>query len=218
MNIPALVGTEEERAGQRLIEQMSTILTALRDDMPAGFAAGLFSRAAPEDLTAYEARELAALAEEAWAFLFDRKPGVPKIRLESPDGPIGAERIKAVSVLEIVNDDMPFLLDSVLAELNERGLEVRLVVHPVFTVERDQSGVLFAFRGEGASEQPGGRESFIHLHVERVEDPARRANIVAALESVLADVRVCVADWKQMVARVTGIVADLKFSPPPLPV
>ena len=67
-------------AAQRLIEQMGTILTGLRDDMPAGFAASLFSRAAPEDLVVYEPRELAALAEEAWAFLFDRKAGVPKIR------------------------------------------------------------------------------------------------------------------------------------------
>ena len=216
MNRPALVGTEEERAAQRLIDQMGTILTGLRDDMPAGFAASLLARAAPEDLIAYEARELAALAEEAWAFLFDRKPGAPKIRLESPTGPIGAERIKAVSVLEIVNDDMPFLLDSVLAELNERGIEVRLVVHPVFTVERDQGGVLFAFRGESTPEEAGARESFIHIHIERIEDPARRADIVAALASVLADVRVCVADWRAMVARVAEIAAHLKFSPPPL--
>ena len=147
MAVQGLVGTEEERAGKRLIEQMGTILTGLRDDMPAGFAAALFGRAASEDLIAYEARELASLAEEAWAFLTERKHGVPKIRLDSRDGPMGADRIKSVSILEIVNDDMPFLLDSVLGELNERGLDVHLVVHPVFTVERDPSGVLFAFRG-----------------------------------------------------------------------
>ena len=77
MAVPGLVGTEEERAARRLIELTTTILTGLRDDMPAGFAPALFGRAAPEDLTAYEARELAALAEEAWAFLSDRKPGGP---------------------------------------------------------------------------------------------------------------------------------------------
>src|SRR5216684_1284016 len=95
--VPGLVGTEEERAARRLIEQTTTILTGLRDDMPAGFAPALFGRAAPEDLTAYEARELAALAEDAWAFLSDRKPGAPKMRLDSRSGPIGAERVKSVS-------------------------------------------------------------------------------------------------------------------------
>src|SRR5262245_6165686 len=218
MAVPALIGTEEERAGRRLIEQMSTILTGLRDDMPDGFAEALFAHAAPEDLLAYEPRELAALAEEAWSFLSDRKPGAPKIRFESRAGPLGAERIKAVSVLEIVNDDMPFLLDSVLGELNEQGIAVRLVVHPVVTVERDAGGVLVAFRGEAPASGAATRESFIHIHTERIEDEARRAEIVRSLEQVLAEVRVCVQDWRPMLARVNEVVAELKQSPPPLPV
>src|SRR5262249_22423795 len=180
-------GTEDERAGRRLIEQMGTILTGLRDDMPDGFAAALFGHAATEDLLAYEARELAALAEEAWAFLLDRKPGAPKSRFESRAGPLGAERIKDVSVLEIVNDDMPFLLDSVLGELNEQGIAVELVAHPVFTVERDAGGVMFAFRGAASAEGPGIRESFIHIHTERIEDEARRAALIKSLTEVLSE-------------------------------
>src|SRR5262249_62373552 len=58
MAVQGLTGTEDERAGRRLIEQMGTILTGLRDDMPDGFAAALFGHAATEDLLAYEAREL----------------------------------------------------------------------------------------------------------------------------------------------------------------
>ena len=218
MAVQALIGTEDERAGRRLIEQMSTILTGLRDDVTAGFAACLFGRAPAEDLLGYEARELAALAEDAWALLSDRKPGAPKIGFDSRAGPMAAEHIKSVSILEIVNDDMPFLLNSVLGELNEQGIEVRFVVHPVFTLERDPSGLLFAFRGEGPATGAGTRESFIHIHTERIEDEARRAEIVKALEQVLGDVRVCVADWKPMRARVNEVIAELKASPPPLPV
>src|SRR5262249_40287092 len=107
MAVAGLIGTEEERTARRLIEQMGTILTRRHDDMPAGFAAALFGRAAAEALLAYEPRELAALAEEAWAFLSERKPGAPHMRFDSRPGPVGAERIKTVSVLEIVNDDMP---------------------------------------------------------------------------------------------------------------
>jgi glutamate dehydrogenase len=213
----ALTGSAEESAARRLVEQMETILSGLRDDMPAGFGTSLFARAAPEDLLAYEARELAALAEEAWSFLFDRAPGATKIRFDSRAGPLGAERIKAISVLEIVNDDMPFLLDSVLGELNERGIEVRLVVHPVFTVERDPGGVLFAFRGETPPGASALRESVIHIHTERIEDDARRAEIVRALEQTLGDVRVSVADWRAMLAQLNALIAELKATPPPLP-
>jgi glutamate dehydrogenase len=77
--------------------------------------------------------------------------------------------------------------------------------------------MLFAFRGEAAGEG-GARESFIHIHIERVEDEARRQDIVKALTQVLGDVRVCVQDWRSMVARVNEVIADLKHSPPPLPV
>src|SRR2546426_4470281 len=170
MAIEGLQDTEEERAGRRLIEQASTVLTGLRGDLPERFAEKLFGRAAPEDLVRYDAREMAALAEDAWAFLKERRRGAAKIRCESRTGPAGSEALKRISVIEIVNDDMPFLLDSVMAELTEQGIDIRLVVHPIFTVERDAIGTLVGFRGEGPAVDAALRESFIHIHVERIED------------------------------------------------
>src|SRR6202011_3528266 len=172
----------------------------------------------PEDLTRYEPRELAALAEEAWAFLKERKPGTPKVRLESRPGPIGAEHIKTVSIVEIVNDDMPFLLDSIMNELTELGVEVRLVVHPIFTVERDNAGTLIGFRGDAAAVGAAQRESFIHIYVERIEDELRRTQVVRALELVLADVRVVAQDWRPMTTRVGELTADIPTHPPHLTV
>src|SRR5262249_32236192 len=105
---------------------------------------------------------------------------------------------------------------SVLAELAERGIEVRFVVHPVLSVERDAAGRLTAFKG--AKPAAGAlRESVIYIHIERIEEEARRAEIVEAIERVLADVRLCVQDWRAMTARVADMVAELKANPPPLP-
>jgi glutamate dehydrogenase len=218
MNIQAQFGGDEEYAAKRLVEQAGTILKGLRGDMPESFTPLLFARVSPEDLVRYEARELADLAEAAWLFLQQRTAGVPKIRLESRPGPIGAERIKTVSVLEIINTDMPFLLDSIMAELAEQGLDVRLVLHPVFTVERDHTGELVGFRGEGSAVGLARRESFVHIHVERVEDTARQAEIVESLGKVLDDVRVCVQDWRPILSRVGEVIAEVKNNPPPLPV
>ena len=209
--------SDEDRAARRLVEQAVGILRGLRD-IPPSFPPLLFALVSPEDLVRYEAREVAELAEAAWLYLQDRRPGVPKIRLESRGGPIGAARIKTVSVIEIVNDDMPFLLDSVMGELAEQGVEVRLVLHPIFTVERDHVGGLVGFRGEGSAVGAARRESFIHIHVERIDDPERQAKILAALELALAHVRVVVQDWRPMLARVGDVIADIKNNPPPLPV
>jgi glutamate dehydrogenase len=189
-------------------------------DVPATFAALLFARTAPEDLLVYEARELAELAREAWAFLAVRAPGAPKIRFVSPPASAG-DRLKTISVIEVINDDMPFLVDSLMGELTERGLGVRLVAHPIFAVTRGKDGKLTGAPAEARGD--GGKtaarnESFIHVHIERIDDAQKRDEIAHALEWVLVDVRLCVQDWRPMVARVNEVIAELKANPPPVPV
>jgi glutamate dehydrogenase len=210
-----LPGNDEERAEAALIAAAGKILRSGHREVPDDFVAALFAHAVPEDLMRYDPRQLAELAADAWTLLAVRKPGVPKVRLETPELP-GHERLRADSVLEIVNDDMPFLVDSVLAELAERGIDVRFVVHPVLTVERDDTGRLTAFKGPKAA-AGSLRESVIYIHIERIDEEARRAEIVEAIEQVLADVRVCVHDWRAMIARVGEVIAELKANPPPLP-
>src|SRR5262249_36489138 len=162
------------------------------------------ARAVPEDVVRYNAREVADLAESAWAFMAERQPGAPKVRFEQPT--TTGERLKTVSVLEIVNDDMPFLVDSVLGALAEQGVEIRLVVHPFFSVEPDPSGRVTALRGLAGAGSAGLRESVIHIHIERIDDEARRAEIVQAIAQALADVRVAVHDWRAMLERVRQVI------------
>ncbi|HUI94154.1 MAG TPA: NAD-glutamate dehydrogenase domain-containing protein, partial [Xanthobacteraceae bacterium] len=203
----ALAAADEEgadAAAHRLIAEAAALLGP---EIPADFAELLFGRTAAEDLLGYEPAELAGLARSAYAFLAERKPGAAKIRLDAPQG----EGPDDVSVLEIVNDDKPFLLDSTMDELAARGLEVRLVAHPVLTVVRDSAGRLTALAPTGA------RESLIHVHVARIDAAARKAEILRAVEDTLAEVGLAVADWRTMVARVNGVIAELKADPPPVP-
>ncbi len=209
------LASEEERAARALLDTSSTLL----GDVPATFAAVLFARTAPEDLLVYSADELAKLARDAWAFLAVRKPGEPKIRFTSPPASDG-DRLKSISVIEVVNDDMPFLVNSLMGELTERGIGVRLVAHPIFSVTRDSDGKLTAPPTEARADAKAGshNESFIHIHVERIDDAQKREEVAHALEWVLIDVRLCVRDWKPMVARVNEVIAELKANPPPVPV
>ncbi len=193
----------------------AAVLLARRSDIPPGFIADLFGRAVPEDLLIYEPRELAELAERAWSLLAIRQPGSAQVRLDAPSGTVAVDRLGDISVLEIVNDDMPFLVDSVMAELVERGLDVRLVVHPVFALARDADGRLRQFGADSVGR--GAKESFIHIHVGRIDDSVQRGVIVEALQQILADIRRCVGDWRAMLGRLTEIIADLRKSPPPLP-
>ena len=75
MNIQGQFATDEDRAARRLIERAGIIIKSARGDVPESFAPLMFAGVPTEDLARYEARELAELAEAAWAFLQERKPG-----------------------------------------------------------------------------------------------------------------------------------------------
>jgi glutamate dehydrogenase len=202
------ISRSDNHAGAPLIDAATGVLANRRPDIPKDFLAKFFGLAAPEDLQCYSAAALADAAEQAWAFLAQRSPGAPKIRLEP------STALRGVSVLEIVNDDMPFLVDSIVGELNRCGLGIRLFVHPIFAVERDGAGGLVGFeRGPATGAR---RESFIHFDLEAIEEAGQRAEVVQALANILADVRVCVQDWQPMLARIRGVIAELKANPPPL--
>jgi glutamate dehydrogenase len=210
MNVQDIPREGNGYAGVALIDAATALLAKRKHDIPEDFLAKLFGLAVPEDLERYSADELAGIAEKSWAFLAEREAGLPKIRLEP------AATRRAVLILEIINDDMPFLVDSVVGELNSRGLNIRLFVHPVFVLERDRAGKLVNFKG--ARTVGGQRESFIHVHIEGLDDAAQRADIVDVLEGILADVRICVQDWQPMLARIRGVIEDLRTTPPPLSV
>jgi glutamate dehydrogenase len=209
------IGTASNRTEPVVVTAVRTLLASEHPEIPKEFVGALLSEAAAEDLAGPDVRALAKLLAEAWGLLAVRQPGTPKVRLATPasDG-----RLDAGSVLEVINDDMPFLLDSVLGELADRGLEVRFVAHPIFTVFRDAAGRLTGLDTARASKPDAARESFIHVQLERVEDAAQRAAIEAAVGQALADVRAAVTDWRAMMARVGELIAALKANPPPLPV
>jgi glutamate dehydrogenase len=189
-------------------------MVALLDELGGQeeFTAALFGGVAPEDVARYQPADLAALAASAWIFLSRRTAGEPKIRVTDPQLP--RDGGKPISIIEIVNDDMPFLVDSVLAALAERKIDVLLVAHPIINVTRDADGRLLAFRAHAPL---AARESFIHLHVERIADDLERNEIIAGLGEVLGEVRRAVVDWKPMLARTNALIADLKRNPPGLP-
>src|SRR4029453_12590236 len=144
---------------------------------PRAFAELLFDHTNIEDLATYDATSLAFLAEQAWQHVQQRTAGSADIRGINPMMPDGRE----ISVLEVLNDNTPFLFDSTMAELAEHGIEVTLVAHPIIAVERDEKGKLLPFYGETRPEgSKGERESLIHFHIARLDaDPARRKLIEA---------------------------------------
>src|SRR4029079_15123675 len=115
----------------------------------------------------------------------------------------------------IVTDDMPFLTDSVTAELNTGGFAVHLIIHPVMAVKRDAEGRLTEVLPPPATPPEGAiPESIIHAEVERQTEKAELLAIQDHVERVIGEVRAAVEDWSKMRAKALDIAAHLPDRPP----
>ena len=129
------------------------------------------------------------------------------------------------TVVEIVTDDMPFLVDSVVGDLSSHGRTVLDLIHPQLAVVRDADGALLRVLGPAADHRdarpedlPEGarvvRESWMHVEIARESDAEDRDAMRRRLVDVLADVRAAVADWEPMNIKVREVVDALRDDPP----
>jgi glutamate dehydrogenase len=121
------------------------------------------------------------------------------------------------TVIEIVNRDMPFLVDSVRMEVNAQGYATHLIIHPVIGMRRDAAGKLLDISQRPDSGKGAQAESCMHLEVSRETDPAALDRLEQGLQRILADVRAAVSDWPAMVQRMRETADTVAASPPPLP-
>ncbi|WP_144671024.1 NAD-glutamate dehydrogenase [Arthrobacter sp. U41] len=187
----------------------------------AGYLKDYYEHLAEEDARAYPAELLAARAQTHRDTAAHRFPGTANITIADE-----ADR----SVVYIVTDDMPFLVDSVNAELVRQKSPIRLVMHPLFVVTRNrESGELVKVarvpshlgissgdtaampnlshliaQGDNASHM----ESWIAVEIDRVND-AKRAALVEGIGRVLDGVRAAVEDWPKMRHKALQIAEDL---------
>ena len=183
----------------------------------ARFVRRFYSHVPPEDILDRAPEDLYGAALSLWRFAETRPPGRARLRVIDPRVEEEGWRSPR-TIVEIVNDDMPFLVDSVTAALAGEGFAVNLVIHPILRVERDAEGRLAALRDDAAGNGDGAglRESFMHVEISAESGGARLDALTAALERVLGEVRAAVTGWAAMRARIQRVIADLAEEPPPL--
>ena len=159
------------------------------------------------------------LLEQSFEFVQQRTGGQSLLGLSHVSWPDRATGLDAgFSVIEILNDDVPFLLDSVLLELQSRNIKIHQVMHPILTVKRTPAGQLKEICGAMQQGQDGvTSESFIALHIDEL-DQDRMKDLEGALQKLVQRVQLVVQDWLPMRNRMTNVATCLSTDMPRVPV
>ncbi len=206
-----------KRDQHQLAERIGEVVDLIRNGFGADgekaaiFAEAFFAGVIHEDIDGVSAENLYGETASLWQFFRQRREKGPKIRVFNPD-PEQDGWQSTHTVVEIVNDDMPFLVDSVVSVLNVLKVPVLLLIHPVVHVNRDDSGTI-----KEIVRATDGTVAESVLHVEITQQPVERhLEIAERLEQALGRVRAAVEDWRLMVARLDRQVEELQTTVPPV--
>ncbi len=207
---------------------IDSILKMLRKDKSEAeglevFSGLLLSSTLTKRLAGIDPKALAAFAQQAFRHTL-KKPHKRHSIGFTTTPLLGSAGDAPLTVLEILNDDMPYVVESVISELHAEGLLPHLVFHPIFKVKRYGAGRLQAVVGPGDRHWASGdQESYIAVVLDPL-DAARQQRLSEALDAVLDDVRAAAADGEQMRTRITQAISAFETiqlgltSPPGAPV
>ncbi len=214
-----MVSMRNEHKQNRIAEVISLARQdsgAAKDHGYAGFAAFVqhyFESATPYELENYDSHTLFQIALSFWKFSAVRKSGEVLLRVFNPSLD-GHGWSSPNSVLQVVCDDMPFLVDSVLGELNAQDLTLHAVLHPIVHIRRDADGVRQGTASARSEVDEGAvRESMIHVEFTHHSDRNVLESIRTKIEHVIDHVRIVVADFEAMCQRMDEAIDGLRSAP-----
>ncbi len=169
----------------------------------------------PEEIIDHEPVDLVGTVRSHLRLAEQRVPGRPAVRVFNPDEATD-EWSTAGTIVQLVTDDMPYLVESVSAELVRSGLQVHRVVHPIVVVSRDVAGALRDVLTSAEADDPPPdalAESWMSIEVDLITDTDRSREIESGLQKVLNDVREVVEDTVKMVSTAHHIADLLEVHP-----
>lgn len=162
-----------------------------------------------DDLLEREAEDLYGAALSHWNFAQQRKQDIANVQVYNPQYEVHGWQ-SHYTVIEVVVDDMPFLVNSLTMEINRQGLTYHMVIHPVLKVRRDTNGQMVSETKDG-NEQA---ETFIHIEVDYRGEKKSLDALDTRLAGVLRDAHAAAQDWELSMARMREACDALRKNPP----
>ncbi|MEL7024843.1 MAG: NAD-glutamate dehydrogenase [Pseudomonadota bacterium] len=205
---------KDRRRGDRHEELLSQITSAAPESTPFAdrrvlrrFIGEYYRNLSLDDVSAFSVEDLAFAAIAHAKQGRTRKPGEHKLRVYNPtlkrDGWESSN-----TIVELVHDNMPFLVDSLSMTLDRTGYAIRLTVHPLIRCVRTSGGRLKDVKPRKSKQ--GTVDSFIRLEIRKESRADRLRTLAEEIEKTLTDVRAAVKDWQPMQDRMQSVIAQLE--------
>lgn len=175
------------------------------------FTAAFYKFASTEDLVRFDKKSMAVVAKETYKFLKKRQKNKPKIRIFNPSVKTDGWESE-YTIVEIINDDKPFLIDSVTEEINRHEYKIHQLLFPVINVERNKKQELVTIKTENKSKSDINDESVMHFKISHISDTKEMKTLEKDILNVLSAVSIAVKDWRGILKRVEYILAELTIS------
>lgn len=203
---------------QNYINQIKAYIHANSPEKDAAtleaFAQQYFTSSAIDDLKSRNIADLYHILLSHWKFIHQRAEGESKIRIFNPSKKKDGFE-SSHTVIQISHNDIPFLVDSTRMVINRFGYQIHFIIHfGGFKVKRDKQNNIIAIASP--EDKDISSEAPIYIEIDRLSDEKAMEELKAAINKVLADVRVSVSDWRNMVARVEECIRELETNPPPM--
>ncbi|MDX1900893.1 MAG: NAD-glutamate dehydrogenase [Gammaproteobacteria bacterium] len=182
--------------------------------MIVAFTQRYYASCSQEDLSSRSAEALAHIVLSHWDFIQHRQPNEAKIRVFNPVQETDGWQ-STHTIIQVSHDDIPFLVDSIRMEVNQKGFEIHFAIHfGGLKVVRDANFMIQEILPAGEMKLGASSEAPIYFEIDRQTDPVVMEDLRVNIERILGDVRATVHDWRAMIQRVEETLADLEKNPP----
>lgn len=181
-------------------------------DMPI-FIRHMFEHIALEDLNFASPEKLGYLASHFWDFFQKRKSSEIRVNIYTCQiGSAAAQGHK--TIIEVLTNDMPFLVDSVTAEITSSGFQTNLFLHPVLSTLRDRAGHFMGLpQAVDTSDNKIQTEALMLLELNQLLSPEQTEALQQRLVKTLEAVAASVADWQMMRKKLYSVINEMTFVP-----
>jgi len=201
----------QQRDKQSLLVNLKTEierrLPPERQQQIIDFANIYYATAAVADLLEWNLDDLYGSTLLCWEFLQHRKPAQAKVRVFNPDYEQHGWQ-STHTIIEVLLDEIPFVVDSLRMELNQRNLTIHAIHNSVLTLQRDEEGQLKKLLNQDSRAKNLSRELLVSIEIDRHTDDAQLQDLKLNLLNVLEDVSLVVTDFNAMAEKCDGLAEE----------